>query len=103
MIGTSRARQIDSYSLLYNSDCLKVNIDCPNIIQSIKGRICRAFRFCLIYIFIDSTAPHPLYFAGEGDEIVTPRDQVDLPQLLEELHGVPTQLAVDIPPKVCRL
>ena len=37
---------------------------------------------------------------GEGEQITTPRDQVDLPKLLEDLHAVPTQLATENPPKV---
>ena len=37
---------------------------------------------------------------GEGEEITTPHDEVDLPQLLEDLHGVPTKLASEDPPKV---
>ncbi|KAL5249152.1 hypothetical protein ACHWQZ_G018108 [Mnemiopsis leidyi] len=35
----------------------------------------------------------------EGEQITTPRDQVDLPKLLEDLHAVPTQLATEDPPK----
>ena len=44
---------------------------------------------------------NPWFCSGEGEEIATPRDEIDVPQLLEDLHGVPTQLANEEPPKVC--
>lgn len=36
----------------------------------------------------------------KGPEIETPGDEINVPEMLDELHGVTTLLATDEPPKV---
>ena len=50
------------------------------------------FRFTL-YFLLSTPSSDP------GAEIETPREEVDVPALLDEVHGVPTLLAQDEAPK----